>query len=81
MRLHACCRSENWASQVINASERQLCPGLTHLEISFRKERQERENGGKREEVEEEMLLHPLPDKQKLRAFNRVEQGSGGEGK
>lgn len=33
-------------SQVINASERQLRSGLTHLEISFREERQERENGG-----------------------------------
>lgn len=27
----------------------------------------------------EEMLLHPLPDKQKLRAFTGVEWGSGGE--
>lgn len=34
------------------------------------------DSGGKREE---EMLLHPLPDKQKLRAFTGVEWGSGGE--
>lgn len=62
---------------MINASERQLRPELAHLKISFREERQERQNGGKSEE--EEMLLHPLPDKQKLRGFSRVERGGGGE--
>lgn len=48
---------------MINASERQLWSGLTHLEISFREERHSRDTGGKGEK--EEMLLHPLPDKQK----------------
>lgn len=49
-------------SQVINASERQLWSGLTHLEISFKEERQNRRAVGKREE---ETLLYPLKDKQK----------------
>ncbi len=42
----------------------------------FQGRKTERENGGK---GEEEMLLHPLPDKQKQRAFTRVEWGSEGE--
>lgn len=47
---------------MINASERQLWSGLTHLEISFKEERQNRRAVGKRKE---ETLLYPLKDKQK----------------
>lgn len=41
------CRSGKGGSQVINASERQLWSGLTHLEISFREERQSRRTAGR----------------------------------
>lgn len=71
------CRSERGGSQVINASERQLWSGLTHLEISFKEERQSRRTVGK---GRRRCFCIPCQiNKSKLRAFTWVKQGSEGE--
>lgn len=74
------CRSGGGGSQVINASERQLWSGLTHLEISFREERQSgRMVGGGGGGVEGCFCIPCQINKSKLRAFTGVEWGSEGE--
>lgn len=62
---------------MINASEKQLWSGLTHLEISFREERQSRRTVGK---GRRRCFYIPCQiNKSKLRAFTGVGQGSEGE--
>lgn len=75
------CRSGSGASQVINASERQLWSGFTHLEISFREERQTGRTVGKGRRRRRRCFFIPCQiNKSKPRAFTGIEQDSKGGG-